>query len=138
MALDNRKIGAILGLIGSVILMVVGLYWISMGRMFFSMYPGYNIFAIYTTSLITLGLSAIGVAGAVVVLRDLFWGYFLLLAAGIIGIVGSFIPIYTYDTGYGSMIYSYLNNTGMYADLALMIVGAVLGFGLKEKRMQVR
>lgn len=134
MAFDNRKIGAIVGLVGSVILMVVGFYGVTIGRMIYSSYPDYPIFILYITSLVTIGLSAFGVAGSVLVFRDQFWGYIFLIAAGIVGIIGSFIPIYTYDVGYGYFIYTYLNNTALYADLALMIVGAILGFGLKEKR----
>jgi hypothetical protein len=134
MAFDNRKIGAIVGLVGSVILMVVGFYGVSIGRMIYSSYPDYPIFMIYITSLVTLVLSAFGVAGSVLVFRDHFWGYIFLIAAGIVGIIGSFIPIYSYYVGYGYFIYNYLNNTALYTDLALMVVGGILGFGLKEKR----
>ena len=134
MAVHNRKIGAILGLIGSVILMIVGLYWISMSRNYINAYPGFPFFIPYITALVTIVLSAFGIMGSVLVLRDLFWGYIFLITAGLLGIIGSFIPIYVYDTGWGYIIYFYLVSTAMYADLALMVVGAILGFGLVEKR----
>jgi hypothetical protein len=134
MGVRNNKIGAIPGLIGSVVLLMAGLYWISMGRMMYSGYPGFSIFIPYIIALITIGLSAFGITGCVLVFRDFQWGYIFLLIAGIVGIIGSFIPIYAYDQGYGYIQYFYLVNTAMYGDLALMVVGALLGFALAEKK----
>lgn len=134
MAVRSSKIGAIIGLIGSVILLVVGLFWISNSRNILGGYPGLPFIVPYISALITIVLSACGITGSVLVFRDLHWGYIFLLSAGIFGIIGSFIPLYVYDTGYGYQYYMYLVATGLYIDLALMVVGAILGFALAEKK----
>lgn len=133
MAFHSSKIGAIFGLIGSVILMLAALFGITMSRSYILNYPGFNFFLPYITVIVTVALSACGITGSVLVLRDLPWGFVLVLVAGLLGIVGSFIPIYAYDTGYGYIIYLYVAGTAMYADLAVMIVGAIIGFALAEK-----
>lgn len=134
MAVRSSKIGAILGLIGSVILMVVGLFWISMARNMLGGYPGLPFFIPYLSAIITILLSACGITGSVLVFRDLHWGYIFLISAGILGIIGSFIPLYVYDSGYGYLYYFFAVTTGLYIDLALMVVGAILGFALAEKK----
>jgi hypothetical protein len=134
MAFHCSKIGSIFGLIGSVILMIAGLFGITISRSYIFAYPGFNFFVPYITVLVTIALSACGITGSVLVLRDLQWGYALVLGAGLIGIVASFIPIYTYDTGYDHFIYLYLSGTAMYGDLAVMVVGSVIGFALAEKK----
>lgn len=97
-------------------------------------YPGLPIFVPYITAVTTIALSACGITGSVLVFRDLHWGYIFLLSAGILGIIGTFIPIYVYDSGYGSLYYYYLVSTAIYIDLATMVVGAILGFALAEKK----
>jgi len=134
MGLEKGKVGAIICLNGSVILMIVGLYWISMGRFLYPSYPGYSIIIPYITALLNIALSAFGITGSVLVLRDLSWGYIFPLVAAILGIIGSLIPIYVYDTGWGYIYYSYLVNTAMFIDLALMLVGGILGLALSEKK----
>ena len=89
------KLGAIFGLIGSVILLIVGLGSFTMSSY---MFPSGSvpIFIPYIPSIVTSAVSALGMYGAVIVFRDNFTGYTFLLLAGIIGIIGTFIPIYTY------------------------------------------
>ena len=132
MAVQNTKIGAILGLIGSIILLITGLVGITLARNY-SYIPGFPTFLSYITAGVTLAFSAFGIFGTVLVFRDNPSGYTYLLIAGIAGIIGSFIPIYTYDTGYGFILF-YLNSTFIYADLVLMLVGGILGFALAEPK----
>jgi len=128
------KIGAILGLNGAVIFLIVGLYSISMARFFYTP-PGYPIIIYYITGIATIALSACGIVGAVLAFRNInIAGYIILLIAGIAGIICTFIPIYVYDHGYGYIEFFYLCSTALYADLVLMLVGGILGFALVEKK----
>jgi len=133
MAVQNTKIGAILGLVGSVILLIVGLSAISMSRLMYNPVD-FPIFIPYITAIVTSAISALGIYGAVLVIRDDFSGYTFLLLAGIIGIVGTFIPIYSYDVGYGYIQLFYLSSSFSFIDLVLMVVGGILGFALAEKK----
>ena len=133
MAVQNAKIGAILGFIGGVILLIVGLSGISMSLNMYS--PGFvPIFIPYITAGVTSAISAMGLYGAVLVIRDNFSGYTFLLIAGIIGIIGTFIPIYSYDDGYGWIYSYYLTSSFSFIDLVLMLIGGILGFALAEKK----
>ena len=134
MGLKSSKIGAIIGMIGSTIFMIVGLFGLAMARVMYIPDPYLPDILPYITALTTLALSACGIVGSVLVLRDASWGYILLLCAGIIGIVGTLLPIHAYDDGYGWVYYTYLVNTAMYIDLVPMVVGAVLGFALADKK----
>ena len=134
MGLKSSKIGAIIGMIGSTIFLIVGLFGLTIARMMYNPDPLFPQFLPYITALLTIALSACGIVGSVLVLRDAPWGYIILLCAGIIGIVGTLIPIHVYDDGYGWVYYTYLVNTAMYIDLVPMVVGAVLGFALADKK----
>lgn len=134
MAIKNSKIGAILGLIGSTILLIVGLYTISFARLAYFPIPNYPAFLPYITAMVTIALSACGIVGTILVFRDFPMGYIFLLIAGIVGVISSFIPIYSYDLGYGYIYYTYLSSSMLYADLVLMVVGGILGFALAEKK----
>jgi len=136
MAVQNFKIGAIIGLVGSTIFLITGLFGITIGRMMYHPDPYFPMFLPYITGLLTIALSASGIVGSVMVLRDQSWGYILLIVAGIIGIAGTLFPIYAYDEGYG-IYYTYLINTAMYIDLVPMVVGAILGFALAEKKERI-
>ena len=133
MVVHNRKIGAILGLIGSTILMIVGLFTLSITRIYIS--SSIPIFVYIIAGLVTAALAACGILGSVLAIRDNFTtGYTLLLLAAIIGIFGTFFPIYAYDDGWGYAQWFFLANTAIYADLVPMLIGAILGFALVEKR----
>jgi len=133
MAVQNAKIGAILGFIGGVILLIVGLSGISMS---INMYgPGFvPIFIPYITAGVTSAISAIGLYGAVLVIRDNFIGYKFLLIAGIVGIIGTFIPIYVYIDEWDWTYSFYLSSSFSFIDLVLMLIGGILGFALAEKK----
>ena len=128
------KVGAILGLIGSTIFLIVGLYSISMSRLF-STPPGFPVIIYTIIGIANISLGSLGIVGVVLAFRDInIAGYILLLVAGAAGIIGTFIPIYVYDHGWGYIEYFYLCSTALYSDLVLMLVGGILGFALGEKR----
>ena len=128
------KIGAILGGIGSTIFLIVGLFTISMARMYYSA-PSYIIIVSFIAGIATITLAACGLVGAVLVFRDINTaGYTILIIAGAAGIIATFIPIYIYDHGYGYLQLFYLCNTALYSDLVLMLIGGILGFALAEKK----
>jgi hypothetical protein len=127
------KVGAIVGMIGSTVFMIVGLFTISMARLYYTP-PGFPIFINYITGITTLAISACGIVGSVLAFRNINTaGYTILLIAGIAGIVGTFIPIYVYDDGWGYLQFYFLCGTALYGDLVLMLVGGILGFALPEK-----
>ena len=133
MAVQNKKIGAILGMIGSTIFLIAGLFTISRGRS--SYMPSYPIIIPYITGSVTLVLSVCGMAGSVLVFRDsTLAGYIMLLTAAVVGIFGTFFPIYAYDQGWGYIQYFYLSGSALYSDLVLMLVGGILGFALADKK----
>jgi len=127
------KLGAIFGLIGSVILLIVGLGSFTMNSYMYS-YGSVPIFIPYITSIVTAAISALGMYGAVIVFRDDFTGYTFLLIAGIIGIIGTFIPIYVYIDEWDWAYTFYLSSSGAFIDLVFMLVGGILGFALAEKK----
>jgi len=129
------KVGAILGLVGSVLMLLVGLFTISIGRLplFIPPDPNFPIIVPYIAGGLTVAISAFGLTGAVLAFRDYNFGYIFLLVAAVLGVIGSFIPIYSYDSGY--IIYTTnLNNTLVYIDLVLMVLGGILGFALADKK----
>lgn len=133
MAVHKRKIGSILGMIGSTILMVVGFFTLSITRMYIS--SSIPIFVYIIAGVITAALAICGVLGSALAMRDNFTtGYTLLISAAVIGIFGTFIPIYAYDHGYGYVQMFFLINTAIYVDFVPMLIGGILGFALVEKR----
>ena len=127
------KLGAIFGFIGSTILLIVGLGSFTMNRYMIAS-GNVPIFIPYITSIVTSAISAFGMYGAVMVFRDNFTGYTFLLLAGIIGIIGTFIPIYAYVEEWGYTNTFYLSGSGAFIDLVFMVVGGILGFALAEKK----
>jgi len=134
MATETTKIGAIIGLLGSIILLIVGLSGISMSRLEYTFDPNYPTFVSYIGRGVTIAISAFGLFGSILVFRDNNIGYTILLVAGIAGIIGTYTPIYNYVTEWGYIGTSYLSNTFLYVDLVLMLVGGILGFALAEKK----
>ena len=130
MAVQNSKIGAILGLIGSFILLIVGLYTI---RLIYNPDPNFPVILPYIIGGTTIAISAFGISGTVLVFRDYSFGYIFLLVAGALGVIGTFIPIHSYDAGYTIYI-TYLSNSFIYIDLVLMVLGGILGFVLADKK----
>ena len=134
MATETTKIGAIIGLLGSIILLIVGLSGISMSRLEYTFDPNYPTFVSYIGRGVTIAISAFGLFGSILVFRDNNIGYTILLVAGIAGIIGTYTPIYIYVTEWGYIRTFYLSNSFLYVDLVLMLVGGILGFALAEKK----
>ena len=135
MAEKNSRVGVILGLIGSTILMIVGLSGIALSRVISSVYPpDYPSFLVYITSGTTIAWSSIALYGIVKIYKDDENGKLYLLMAGIVGTIATFIPIYFYDIGYGYIQIFYLSTTFIYADLVLIIVGGILSYALADKK----
>jgi len=133
MATKTTKKGAIIGLLGSSILLMMGLVSISLASLYYSN-PDYPAFLPYIIGGVTIALSAFGLFGSILVFRDINIGYVILLVAGIAGIIGTYTPIYIYVTEWGYIRTFYLSNSFLYVDLALMVVGGILGFALAEKK----
>lgn len=133
MEIQKTKVGAVLGIIGSIILLIVGLSQISFTTMGFYD-PGFPAFVYYITAGVTSAVSALGLYGSLMVIRDDHSGYTFLFLAGIAGIVATFIPIYAYDHGYGYIQTFFAGASFGFIDLVLMLVGGILGFALAEKK----
>lgn len=127
------KIGAVFGLIGATILLIAGLTAMTMNRYMVEQ-GDLPIFVPYITAIVTSAVAALGILGAVSVFRDNNTGYTFLLVAGIIGIIGTFIPIYSWDSGWGYIQNFYLTGSAAFIDVVFMVVGAVLGFAFAEKK----
>ena len=115
------KVGAILGIIGSIIFLIVGLYTILMSSLIY-------------TGITNILLGSLGILGVVLAFREINRaGFILLLLAGVAGIIGSFIPLYVWDD-YGYLRFYYLCGTALNVDLILMIIGGILGLALGGKK----
>lgn len=125
--------GAIVGLIGSIILLVVGLTGITLVRSIYYLSPDYPYFIVYINSGVTIALSAFALYGVIKQFKQEKAGREILLIVGIVGIIASFIPIYFYDQGYGYIQTFFLGGTFVYIDLVLILVGGILGYALTGK-----
>ncbi|NHJ20938.1 MAG: hypothetical protein EAX91_08355 [Candidatus Lokiarchaeota archaeon] len=125
-------LGAVLGLIGSLILFIIALFHMSFFH--YNLYNSYQ--EILVIGIVTLLISMFGIYGSLVAIRDDPKGYISVLIAGVIGFVGTFIPIFSSESTWGWPPYIhtfYLVSTFYYVDLILMVVGGVVGFALTEK-----
>ena len=115
------KVGAILGIIGSILFLIVGLYTILISRLLY-------------TGITNIILGSLGILGVVLAFRDMkIAGYILLLLAGVAGFIGSFIPLYVWDD-HGYLRFYYLCGTTLNVDLILMIIGGIFGIALGDKK----
>jgi len=136
--MDKNKAVAAVGLLGGIILLIYGL-----NASQISYYNGIDESLIfrYINAIVTIGWASLALCSSVLLLKGKDIGFIILLIAAIGGIVGSFIPIFSYYP-YGYDPYSqynylstiYLNGTGGYFDLVLMLVGGILGVSLAEKK----
>jgi len=126
------KAGPIVGLHGGVVMIINGLSQMQ-GILMVYLFPQSIPLLIRIISfLVTIAWGALGVSGAVLSLRNRKEGFTLMLTAGIGGIVGAFIPIYIYDTGYYFIII-FLNNTLIFIDVVLILIGAILTIALVKR-----
>jgi len=115
------KVGAILGIIGSILFLIVGLYTILISRLLY-------------TGITNIILGSLGILGVVLAFREINRpGFILLLLAGVAGFIGSFIPLYVWDD-HGYLRFYYLCGTALNVDLILMIIGGIFGIALGDKK----
>jgi hypothetical protein len=131
---NNNKIGAIVGLIGAIILLSVGLSGISDARLPTTPDPDIPVMTLYIQAVATIVFSAFGILGSILAFKGNLFGYPCLLVAGIGGIAGTFFPIYSSYAGGFLIEICFMIDTLQYFDLALMLVGGILGLTLLEKR----
>ena len=125
---DRAKVIAGVGLLGGVILLIYGL---SMTR-FYDINDETMLFR-YINALVTIVWASLALFGSVKLLKGNEMGYTILFLVGLAGIVGSFIPISSYDHGYGWIELIYLNGTAGYFDLVIILIGGIYGLALTEK-----
>jgi magnesium-transporting ATPase (P-type) len=90
-------LGAVLGLIGSLILFIIALFHMSFFH--YNLYNSYQ--EILVIGIVTLLISMFGIFGSLVAIRDDPKGYIYLLIAGVIGFVGTFFPIFSSESTWG-------------------------------------
>jgi hypothetical protein len=128
--IDRRKVIAGVGLLGGLILLLYGLM---STRIYYSVPDESTVFR-YIHGIVTIVWALMAVFSSVILLRGNKVGYILLLIAGIGGLVGSYIPIFSYDPyGYGYIQVIYLNGTA-FIDIVLMLIGGIYGVALTEKK----
>ena len=134
------KVGPILGIVGSAILMVGG--FIGFGAQALveatlALYGetwasiGFDPSILMIRVIITIIVGIVGLIGAILALKGMKAGKFILLIMGLIAVVGSFIPIATVDI-LGVLIPVTLIYPFFYVESFLMLVGGILALALKE------
>ena len=127
--IDRQKVIAGLGLLGGSILLLYGLM---ISRLYISVNDESTVF-IYINAIVTILWAIMALTSSVILLRGNKVGYIILLIAAIGGLVGNFIPIFSFDQGYGYIEIIYLNGTA-YIDVVLMLIGGIYGVALPEKK----
>jgi len=122
--MDRSKVIAGVGLLGGLILLLYGLI---MTRIYYG--AGESVVFRYIHAIVTIVWAFLALSSSVILLRGNKVGYIILLIAGIGTLVGTFIPIFSYDS-YGVI---YLNGTA-YIDVVLMLIGGIYGVALTEKK----
>ncbi|GAG89478.1 unnamed protein product [marine sediment metagenome] len=139
------KIGPILGLIGSVLLLIaafggfraqsdlektltgLGLNWAAIG---------FDPWIMMTSTLLTLLLGVMGVLGTILVFNNKKSGAYLLLIAGCIAVLGMFIPIGSINYLLTSIPVS-LSYSLLLVEPFLMLIGGILTLALKAYRVRI-
>ena len=129
MTLTSSKISVIISLTGGVILLISGLIFMQYAQIY--RIDESTIFRRINAA-VTIGIGCLAIYGSIITLRGKMFGYKLLILFGILGIAGTFIPVYFYDPGWGPIQIFYLCGSAMYIDLVLITLGGILGIALKE------
>ncbi|HDZ16713.1 hypothetical protein LCGC14_1066180 [marine sediment metagenome] len=127
--IDRRKVIAGMGLLGGAILLLYGLM---ISRLYYYGTDESTVFR-YINAIVTILWASMAIFSSVILLRGNKVGYTILLIAAIGGLIGNFIPIFSYDQGYGYIEIIYLNGTA-YIDLVLMLIGGIYGVALPDKK----
>jgi len=138
MELQDTKLGAFLGLVGSMILLMVGLTRMADARFLIPVDTSYPVMLPYMQAGSTIVFSIIGIFGTVLAFRNNVFGYPCLLVAGIIGIVGTFIPIFISIAGGIITEIGFLNHNLLYVDVVFILMGGILGLALPQKKGQMK
>ena len=139
------KLGPILGILGSVLLLIagfrgfalqselektltgLGLTWAAIG---------FNPWILMTRTLLTLLLGVMGVLGTILVFNNKKSGAYLLLIAGCIAVLGMFIPIGSINYLLTSIPVS-LSYSLWFVEPFLMLIGGILTLALKAYRVRI-
>jgi len=129
---DRAKVIAGVGLLGGAILLIYGL---TLTRIYYSTDESF-IFR-YISGIVTVLWAALALISSVLLLRGNKKGYIILLIAAVGGLIGNFIPIFSYNPctiQYPCLQVIYLNSTAGYFDLVLMLIGGIYGVALTDKK----
>ncbi|MFW9894632.1 MAG: hypothetical protein ACFFD7_02395 [Candidatus Thorarchaeota archaeon] len=133
MELSIPKVGSFISLLGGILLLRWGLEYSLFIRNFtIDITTTFR----YIHLVVTLIWSSLAIVGSVIVLRGDNKGYKFCTISGIGAIVGTFVPIFFYDTGFGYIQFFYLSGTGNFTDIVLILLGAILGYALEEKEIR--
>ncbi|MFX1496167.1 MAG: hypothetical protein ACFFBH_01435 [Promethearchaeota archaeon] len=121
------KTGAVLGLVGGLILAALNL--IAFQILPWVLSPPPNIVMAYILNfIITFIWVAITVTGAILDLRDIFIGKYIMLAGGILILIGKMIPIATCGSPqacFQLLHFIPLNRSFWFIDAILIIIGGI-------------
>ncbi|MFX0146954.1 MAG: hypothetical protein ACFE8E_04300 [Candidatus Hodarchaeota archaeon] len=128
-----EKSGPILGLVGGLMLAALNL----IAFQFLPWYapPPSNIAVAYFLNFIfTFIWVAITVTGAILAIRDIFIGKYIMLAGGLLILIGKMIPIaYCPYSCFQILNFVPLNRSFWFVDAILIIVGGVTAIAKKEE-----
>jgi hypothetical protein len=125
--LNRFKVIAGVGLLSGMLLLITGLS----SRMYFYSYDESSVYRTIS-SIVAIGWAMLCLISAFLLLREKAIGYIILLIAGIGGIVGTFIPIFAFDPGYGIQIV-YLSTSMTYYEYVLPLIGGLYGVAIGTK-----
>jgi len=131
---DRAKVIAGLGLLGGAILLIYGL---TLTRIYYGVDEAFVFRQI--SGIVTVLWGSMALISSVIPLRGNRKGYIILLIAAIGGLVGNFIPIFSYDPCgylYPCIQMVYLNSTAGYFDLVIMLIGGIYGVALPENKVR--
>jgi len=132
MELSISKVGSFISLLGGILLLRWGLeYSLFIKNFDIDITTPFR----YINLIVTLFWSSLAIVGSVMILRSNNIGYKFCMISGIGGIVGTYIPIFFYDTGFGFIQLFYLSGTGNFTDIVLILLGAILIYALKEEEL---
>jgi hypothetical protein len=138
--MGKEKVGPILGIVGSALVLIAGFIsfgvqatveaQLALGGLSWEDI-GFDPSILMIRSIIVIVLALVGLIGAILALTGKRVGAFLLLIAGIVAVVGIFIPLGTITIGFISipvpMTYSMF-----FVDPFIMLIGGILALVLKE------
>ncbi|MFW9877730.1 MAG: hypothetical protein ACFFG0_31975 [Candidatus Thorarchaeota archaeon] len=113
-------IGPIVAIVGSVMLLsggILGLY-IPEIQVILAFFP-----ELYLTFVLPIILGIVGIAGAILVIVDRKFGNIIVILAGLIAIIGMFIPIL--------VVYPLVMSL-FYIDPFLILIGGIIGIVIRE------